>query len=73
MSAWVYIMASKRNGTLYVGVSSDLAQRVWEHKADIRPGFTSQYGCKILVWHERHFGMPDAIQREKSLKRYIRK
>ena len=69
----VYIMASQRNGTLYVGVTSDLQGRVSEHKQAITPGFTSKYGCTLLVWYERHEGIEGAIQREKSLKRYRRK
>ena len=72
VSAWVYIMASRRNGTIYTGVTSDLQGRVWEHKNDATPGFTSRYGCKTLVWYEHHDGIERAIQREKSIKRYRR-
>ncbi|MEL6921638.1 MAG: GIY-YIG nuclease family protein [Pseudomonadota bacterium] len=72
MGGWVYIMASKRNGTLYTGVTSDLHKRVLEHKqGDIR-GFTQRYGCKTLVWHELHDDIETAIQREKNIKRYLR-
>ncbi len=73
MTAWVYIMASRRNGTLYTGVTSDLHGRVWEHRNEIHPGFTSKYGCKTLVWYERQENIVAAIQREKSIKRYYRK
>ena len=72
MSGWVYIMASRRNGTIYTGVTSDLQGRIWEHRNDATPGFTSKYGCKTLVWYERHYGIESAIQREKSIKRYRR-
>jgi len=69
----VYIMASKRNGTLYTGVTSDLPKRAYEHREGIVPGFTKQYGCKALVWYEPHATMPDAILREKQLKAGSRK
>ena len=52
MSGWVYIMASKRNGTIYIGVTSDLLKRVWEHRHSLVPGFTKQHGCVLLVWFE---------------------
>ncbi len=73
MSGWVYMLASQRNGTLYVGVTSDLQARVSEHRQRLTPGFASRYGCDALVWYERHDGIESAIQREKSLKRYRRK
>ena len=61
------MMASKRNGTLYTGVTSDLVKRVWQHKhASI--GFTHRYGCKLLVWFELHGTMENAILREKQIK-----
>ena len=72
MGGWVYIMASQRNGTLYVGVTSDLHRRVLEHREGDLRGFTAQYGCKTLVWHERHNDIEIAIQRETSIKRYRR-
>jgi putative endonuclease len=68
----VYIMASGRNGTLYIGVTSDLERRVGAHKTGETRGFTQRYGCKSLVWFEVHGGMREAIQRETSLKRYNR-
>ena len=64
----VYILASKRNGTLYVGVTSNLAQRTWQHKEGVTDGFTRKYGVKLLVWYEPHETMESAIQREKQLK-----
>ena len=69
----VYIMASRRNGTLYVGVTSDLARRVYEHREALLPGFTRQYGCKSLVWYESHASMFEAIDREKQIKAGSRK
>ena len=65
-------MASRRNGTIYTGVTSDLQSRVFEHRNELKPGFTSKYGCKILVWYERHDNIVEAIQREKKLKKYRR-
>ena len=64
----VYIMANRRNGTLYVGVTSNLADRVWQHREGLTPGFTKRYGCKLLVWHERHERIDEAIGREKQIK-----
>ena len=69
----VYILASKRNGTLYIGVTSDLLGRMAEHRAGLVPGFTRRYGVKMLVWYEHHSRIADAIQREKNLKRWYRK
>ena len=69
---WVYLMASKMNGTLYAGVTSDLPGRVWEHKNDVHDGFTKRYGCKTLVWFETHPNIVLAIKREKSLKDFKR-
>ena len=68
----VYILASKRNGTLYVGVTSDLPGRVRQHKARLSPGFTSRYGVSDLVWYEPHETMESAIAREKALKNWRR-
>ena len=62
-----YIMANKRNGTLYTGVTSDLAQRAWQHREGLVSGFTTRYGCKLLVWYERHDDMMGAIAREKQI------
>ena len=68
----VYILASKRNGTLYVGVTSDLIQRIWQHKSDEIEGFTKKYGVHTLVYFESHESMDDAILREKRLKKWNR-
>ncbi|MBN2085571.1 MAG: GIY-YIG nuclease family protein, partial [Anaerolineales bacterium] len=69
----VYILASKKNGTLYVGVTSDLQKRVWQHKSDIQGGFTQTYEVHILVYFEIHESMHSAIRREKQLKEWHRK
>jgi putative endonuclease len=63
----VYILASKRNGTLYIGVTSDLTKRVWEHKNDVVEGFTKRYSIHRLVWYELHQSMESAITREKRI------
>ena len=68
----VYVLASKRNGTLYVGVTSDLVKRVWEHKDDLVAGFTSKYGVHLLVYYELHEDMLGAITREKQIKKWNR-
>jgi predicted GIY-YIG superfamily endonuclease len=65
----VYMMASARNGTLYVGVTSILPQRAWHHRTGAVAGFTKRYGCKILVWYEVHATMPGAIAREADQRR----
>ena len=70
---YVYILASKRNGTLYTGVTSDLARRLYEHQNDLTPGFTSKYQVKTLVWFETHPLITDAIAREKTIKKWPRK
>jgi predicted GIY-YIG superfamily endonuclease len=64
----VYIMASKRNGTLYTGVTSTLVQRVWQHREGLADGFTKRYGCKLLAWYELAATMDAAITREKQIK-----
>ena len=68
----VYIMASKRNGTLYVGVTSDLVKRIWEHTNGIVDGFTKVYSVHQLVWYELHDTMETAISKEKKLKKWRR-
>jgi putative endonuclease len=68
----VYLLASRRNGTLYVGVTSDLVRRVWEHKNDIVEGFTKRYRVHTLVWFELHETMESAIRREKAIKEWKR-
>ena len=69
----VYILASRRNGTLYTGVTSDLAPRIQLHREGQIEGFTQKYGCKTLVWFEQHEQMHSAITREKQIKRWLRK
>ena len=69
---FVYIMASRRNGTIYIGVTSDLSKRVWEHREGKTEGFTKRYGCKTLVWFERHETIEAAITREKQMKEWKR-
>jgi predicted GIY-YIG superfamily endonuclease len=64
----ISIMASKRNGTLYTGVTSNLPQRVSQHREGLTPGFTSRYGCKLLVYYEMYEDMAAAIDREKQIK-----
>ena len=71
-TAFVYILASKRNGTLYVGVTNDLIRRGWEHKNDLVDGFTNRYGVHNLVYYEQHADIREAILREKRLKRWRR-
>jgi putative endonuclease len=68
----VYVLASKQNGTLYIGVTSDLAKRAWEHKNDLVEGFTKKYGVHRLVYYEMHEDMLSAITREKQLKKWNR-
>ena len=72
MNPAVYILANGRNGTLYIGVTSDLLKRVWEHKNDVADGFTKRYGVHSLVWLELHDTMVSAIEREKQLKKWRR-
>lgn len=70
---YVYILASRRNGTLYTGVTSDLEGRIWQHKNNVFSGFARKYGCKKLVWFEWHTDVNEAIAREKRIKRWRRK
>ena len=70
--AAVYIMASQRNGTLYIGVTSDLVKRVWQHKQDAVSGFTRRYAVHMLVYYQQTEEMPSAITREKQLKKWNR-
>ena len=69
---YVYILASRRNGTLYIGVTSQLVQRVWQHKEGLADGFTRRYGLKTLVWYEQHDTAESAIGREKQIKKWER-
>jgi putative endonuclease len=68
----VYILASKRNGTLYIGVTNDLQRRAWDHKNDLLEGFTKRYGVHRLVYYELHGDMVSAISREKQMKKWNR-
>ena len=70
--AAVYILASKYNGTLYIGVTSNLTQRIWQHRSDLTEGFTKKYTVHFLVYYELHEEMPTAILREKQLKKWNR-
>ena len=68
----VYILANKRNGTLYTGVTSNLPKRIWEHKTKVVEGFTKKYSVDKLVWYELHETMESAIAREKAIKKWNR-
>jgi putative endonuclease len=69
---WIYIITNKPNGALYVGVTSDIARRAWEHREGVMDGFTKKYGLKRLIYVERHEDIRDAIQREKVIKHWTR-
>jgi putative endonuclease len=71
-AGYVYIMASGKNGTIYIGVTSDLAKRVWEHREGVVAGFTRKYGCKLLVWFEAFDDIEQARQRELQMKEWKR-
>ncbi|MCX5567817.1 GIY-YIG nuclease family protein [Kaistia nematophila] len=72
MTPCVYILASARNGTLYIGVTSNLPQRIWQHREGLLEGFTRRYGIKTLVYFEVHDTMESAIRREKQMKLWKR-
>ncbi len=72
MTYYVYILASRPNGTLYIGMTNDLVRRVYEHKEELADGFTKRYGVKTLVYFEIHETAEQAIRREKTLKRWLR-
>jgi putative endonuclease len=72
MSFFVYILANRRNGTLYVGMTDDLVKRVWLHKEKVLPGFTKDYGVKFLVWYEVHDSRESAFMRERQIKKWNR-
>ena len=69
---WIYIMTNRPNGTLYTGVTNNLARRVFEHREGLLEGFTKSYGLKRLVYYERYENISDAIQREKNIKHWPR-
>ena len=71
-SGYVYIMASSRNGTLYIGVTSDLPKRAWEHRNGVVPGSTRRYGCKLLVWYQAYDDIQQARLRERQMKKWKR-
>ena len=66
------MMASRRNGTIYIGSTTNLPRRVWEHRNDVVPGFTRKYGCHLLVWYEVHEDLEEARFREKRMKEWKR-
>ena len=68
----VYMMASGKHGTLYIGVTGNLARRAWEHREGLVPGFSKTYGCTRLVWWQSFERITNAIRREKTMKRWIR-
>jgi putative endonuclease len=70
---YVYVLASHKNGTLYIGVTSDMVKRVYEHKNDLADGFTKEYKVHTLVYFEIHDSIEDAIHREKQMKKWNRK
>jgi putative endonuclease len=72
MQPAVYIVCDRRHGTLYTGVTSDLARRIWDHRSGIAEGFTRRYGLKLLVWYEVHTTMESAITCEKRIKAWKR-
>jgi putative endonuclease len=72
MAFYVYILANKRNGTLYVGMTDDLVKRVWQHRTALIKGFTTRYGIKMLVWFEEHESRESAFMRERQIKKWDR-
>ena len=70
--AWVYIMAQRRFGPIYVGATTNLLQRVWQHKNDVLPGFARDHQCHLLVWFEEQQNMYWALQRERNIKHWVR-
>ena len=71
-AGYVYIMANRKNGTIYIGVTSDLVKRIWEHRNGMVAGFTRKYGCKLLVWFEAFDDIQQARQRELQMKEWKR-
>jgi putative endonuclease len=72
MAGWVYILASKKNGTLYIGVTSDLVARSYQHREGLVEGFSKRHGVKMLVYYEQFGRISEAIQREKTMKHWPR-
>jgi len=71
-AGFVYIMANRKNGTIYIGVTSDLPRHAYEHREGLIPGFTKRYGCKLLVWFEAYDDLQDARLRELQMKEWNR-
>ena len=71
-AGFVYIMANRKNGAIYIGVTSDLVKRVWEHREGVIGGFTKRCGCKLLVWFETYDDLQEARQRELQMKEWKR-
>ena len=72
LRGYVYLMASGRNGTIYIGATSDLVRRTWEHRNGVIDGFTKKYGCKMLVWYQAFESLEAARAREKQMKEWRR-
>jgi len=72
MAFYTYIVANRRNGAIYAGMTDDLARRVWQHKSKAIPGFTAKYGCGMLVWYEVHYTREAAFIRERRIKEWRR-
>jgi len=72
MAFYVYILASKCNGTLYIGSTDDLSKRTWEHREGLRAGFTKKYGVHMLVWHQAFDTRDGAFRRERQMKKWNR-
>ncbi|MFX8285757.1 GIY-YIG nuclease family protein, partial [Acinetobacter baumannii] len=72
MAFYTYILASQRNGTLYIGSTDDIASRTWTHREKLRSGFTAKYGVNILVWYEAHDTREAAFERERRMKKWNR-
>ncbi len=70
MVFYVYMLASKRNGTLYIGMTDDLLKRIWQHRHGVLAGFTCDYRVKTLVWYEQHESRESALIRERRLKKW---
>ena len=70
--AWLYIMADRKFGTVYIGATNDIVRRVWEHKNDLVPSFTRMYQCHLLVYYEEHQTIYLAMQRERTMKHWVR-
>ena len=69
MAFYVYMLANKRNGTIYIGLTDDLVKRAWQHRSEMLRGFTRRYGVKMLVWYEQHKSRESAFMRERQMKK----